>query len=104
MPSGEDLNSSPPLNEVFFHNEMQFDHTIKRWEQEFAGSEACGSQSASAPLRIEVCCCCCLTCSIVCLKLFAILWRTCSVRCSAHTLLRKVSGCDQSAYMSRGGR
>ncbi len=40
--------------EVFFHNSMQYDHTLMRWEHEWAGTEACGSHDVTVPIQIEV--------------------------------------------------
>lgn len=40
--------------EVFIDNSMQYDHTIKRWEREWAGPGACGSSDASEPQRMGV--------------------------------------------------
>lgn len=40
--------------EVFFHSSIQYDHTIMRWEHEWAGTEACGSHDMTVPIQIEV--------------------------------------------------
>lgn len=55
VPEEEHLSSALPP-EVFFHSSIQYDHTIKRWEHEWAGSQACGSHDVTVPLLIEVCC------------------------------------------------
>lgn len=40
--------------EVFFHTSMQYDHTIMRWEHDWAGTEPCGSHDVTVPIQIEV--------------------------------------------------
>ena len=53
VPEERHLSSAQPP-EVFFHSSMQYDHTIKRWEHEWAGSQAYGSRNVTVPLLIEV--------------------------------------------------
>ena len=53
VPEEHELSSAGPP-EVLFHSSMQYDHTIKRWEHEWAGSQACGSHDVTAPLQVEV--------------------------------------------------
>ena len=53
VPEEHHLSSAGPPG-VFFHNSIQYDHTIKRWEHEWAGSRACGSHDVTVPLQVEV--------------------------------------------------
>ena len=53
-PVPEERQLSSDSVEVFFHNGMQYDHTLMRWEHEWAGTEACGSHDVTVPLQIEV--------------------------------------------------